>query len=76
MGGADRFITPTPSLTESSACGMTQSSVQEGGDPSYEFGIAAGGPIISETLGFRVSPWAQHTGGRLDHSSLTRALRP
>jgi outer membrane receptor protein involved in Fe transport len=70
MGGAVRFITPTPSLKESSVYGMTQTSVQSEGDPSYEFGIAAGGPIISDTLGYRISAWGQKTGGWLDHVDL------
>jgi iron complex outermembrane receptor protein len=70
MGGAIRFITPTPSLTKMSTYISTQADIQDGGDPSYQFGAAVGGPIIEDKLGFRVSGWAQHTGGWLDHVDL------
>lgn len=66
-GGAVRLITPAPSLTNYSAYGRAQIASTEGGQPSTEFGIAAGGPIIQDKLGVRISAWQRHTGGYIDH---------
>jgi outer membrane receptor protein involved in Fe transport len=70
QGGAVRFITPTPSLTRYNAYARTEVSATEGGGASYEAGVAVGGPIIQDKLGFRISAWGRHTGGYLDHVSL------
>jgi len=70
QGGAVRFITPTPSLTKYSTYGRTEVSGTEGGGASYEAGVAVGGPIIEDKLGFRISAWGRHTGGYMDHVSL------
>jgi iron complex outermembrane recepter protein len=61
--GTVRFITNQPSLTEFS--GLTRSEVAstEGGRMSYEAGIAVGGPIIENELGFRLSAWERSDGG-------------
>jgi iron complex outermembrane receptor protein len=69
-GGAIRFITPTPSLTRYSVYAKTEGSVMKGGDPSYEGGIAVGGPIVQDKLGFRASVWAREGGGYIDHVSI------
>jgi iron complex outermembrane receptor protein len=37
------------------------------GAASYEAGVAAGGPIILDTLGFRASVWHRTDGGYVDH---------
>jgi iron complex outermembrane receptor protein len=66
-GGTIRFITPTPSLTTYSGYARFQTSVTENGDPSFEGGVAVGGPIIMDKLGFRASVFSQHLGGYLDH---------
>jgi iron complex outermembrane recepter protein len=62
-GGAVRFISPDPGLTKSSGYLLAQGSSTAGGDPSYEVGAAAGGPIIDNTLGFRVSASFLRNGG-------------
>lgn len=67
QGGAIRFIQPSPSLTTSSVYGRAQVSTTKGGDPSYEMGVAFGGPIIEDILGFRASIYREHQGGYLDH---------
>ena len=69
-GGTIRFITPRPSLTKFSAYARTEVSATEGGSPSYEFGVAAGGPIVQDKLGFRASLWDRHVGGYLDHVNI------
>ena len=69
-GGTLRFITPQPSLTRYSVYGRTEASTTEDGGPSYEGGIAVGGPIVADKLGFRGSVYLKHIGGVLDHVSI------
>jgi iron complex outermembrane recepter protein len=70
-GGAVRFITPQPDLTRNSAYMRSELSTTKNGDPSYELGAAAGGPIIDNVLGFRVSASFRRDGGWVDRSSYT-----
>ncbi len=65
-GGTIRYITPAPSLTNYSSYGRAQWLTTEGGDPSYEAGLAVGGPIVEDKLGFRASYFARETGGYID----------
>ena len=44
-------------------------SYTEYGQPSGEFGIAHGGPIIDGTLGLRASAWYRYDGGWIDRVS-------
>ena len=69
-GGTIRFITPQPSLTRFSAYARTELSGTDGGDVSYEGGVAVGGPIVQDKLGFRVSLWDRHDGGYVDRKDL------
>ena len=69
MGGAVRFITPSPSLTDYSGNAKAEFAYTETGEPSYEAGAAGGGPIIADKLGFRVAAWARRQGGYMDHVS-------
>jgi iron complex outermembrane recepter protein len=66
MGGAIRFITPQPSLNDSSGFVKADVGDTDGGSPSYEVGAAYGAPIVQGTLGFRMSAWYQSTGGFID----------
>jgi outer membrane receptor protein involved in Fe transport len=66
QGGTIRFITPTPSLTKYSGTVRAESSFTDNGAPSSEFGAAFGGPIIENSLGFRVSGITRNTGGWID----------
>jgi iron complex outermembrane recepter protein len=65
-GGAVRFITPEPSLTDYSGYVRSEGSGTIHGAPSYELGAAFGGPIVNDTLGFRVSAWYRTDGGYVD----------
>ena len=65
-GGTIRFITPPPSLTHYSAYVKSDVSWTDYGSPSYDTGVAVGGPIIDDKIGFRASYWAQHEGGYVD----------
>src|SRR5579862_8109725 len=62
-GGTVRYITPAPSLSDFSVYGKTEFSATENGSPNFEGGVAVGGPIIDDTLGFRVSAWGRRDGG-------------
>jgi outer membrane receptor protein involved in Fe transport len=74
-GGTIRFITPSPSLTNYSAYGRAEVASTQDGDPSYETGLAVGGPIIADTLGFRASFWYRRDGGYIDRGNdLTGAV--
>src|SRR5580700_10099763 len=68
-GGAVRYIMTQPSLTATSTYVRSEASYTEYGQPSAEFGIAHGGPIIDGTLGFRVSAWYRYDGGWIDRVS-------
>ncbi len=65
-GGTVRYITTQPSLTKSSVYSRDEVSYTQGGDPSYEAGVAAGTPIIDGTLGIRASVWYRRDGGYVD----------
>ncbi len=65
-GGTVRYITTQPSLTKDSIYARAEFSDTEGGAPSYEAGVAAGGPLITDTLGARLSVWYRRDGGWID----------
>ncbi len=63
-GGTVRFIETSPSLTEYSGYTRAEYANTTGStDPSYEMGGAFGGPIVDNTLGFRVAAWYRKDGG-------------
>jgi iron complex outermembrane receptor protein len=65
-GGTVRYIMTQPSLTTFSSYARSEVSYTEGGAPSYEAGVAAGGPLIDGTLGVRASLWYRKDGGWID----------
>ena len=65
-GGTIRYITNQPSLTHFSGFGHAELAFTENGGPSYEIGVAEGGPLIEDKLGFRISAWARRDGGWID----------
>src|SRR5688572_18245365 len=69
QGGTIRYIQPQPSLTDFSAYGRTQYITTRDGDATYEGGIAVGGPIIEDKLGFRASGFTRQSGGWVDLTS-------
>ncbi len=68
-GGAVRFLTPQPNLDTFSGYFRSEVSDTVNGDPSYEAGLAVGGPIVPGVLGFRASGWARNDGGYIDRLS-------
>ena len=65
-GGAVRFITPSPSLDRYSAYARVEGSLTQHGAPNWEAGLAVGGPIIEDKLGFRASASYRRRGGFID----------
>ena len=65
-GGTIRFIEPQPSLTHFTGQARAEVSGTQYGNPSYEGGVAFGGPIIADKLGFRATVYNRHTGGYID----------
>lgn len=65
-GGAVRFVTVRPSLTEFSGFTRSEYSTTARGAPSYEAGAAVGGPLVTNALAFRLSAWSGHDGGYVD----------
>ncbi|MDT9598833.1 TonB-dependent receptor [Sphingosinicella rhizophila] len=66
MGGAIRFITAKPNLTEFVGNARAELAFTEHGDPSYEAGAAIGGPLIQDKLGFRINANYRRDGGYID----------
>ena len=66
-GGTVRYIMAAPNMHEASIYSRSELSFTQGGQPSYEAGIAGGAPIIDGSLGFRASVWYRHDGGWIDH---------
>jgi outer membrane receptor protein involved in Fe transport len=77
-GGTVRYITTQPSVTKTSIYSRAELATTQGGDLSYEAGVAAGGPLIEGTLGARLTVWYRRDGGwidQLDPYSLTTVER-
>jgi iron complex outermembrane receptor protein len=66
VGGTVRYITTQPSLSKSSIYSRSELSYTHGGEPSYEAGIAAGGPLVDGKFGARVTAWYRRDGGWID----------
>ena len=71
MGGTVRFITPEPDLNNYSVYSRAEGSSTKSGAPSYEMGVAAGGPVVDQTLGVRASVFYQSTGGFINTEPFT-----
>ncbi|HEX3848659.1 MAG TPA: TonB-dependent receptor [Steroidobacteraceae bacterium] len=65
-GGTVRYIMTQPSVTQESTYAKSEVSFTRGGQPSYEIGVAHGGPIVDDVLGFRASVWYRYDGGWID----------
>ncbi|MGO3517691.1 MAG: TonB-dependent receptor [Acetobacter cibinongensis] len=66
-GGAVRYITPAPNLKKYTSYARADVSASQYGAPTYDLGVALGGPVIKDKLAFRVSAERQGEGGYLDH---------
>lgn len=70
-GGTLRFITTAPSLTTFSGQAVSEISGNERGGLGYEEGVAVGGPLIKDVLGFRASIDLRQDPGYVDQVSPT-----
>jgi len=68
-GGTIRFITPTPSLTTYSGSARVGVSTISGGGMGNEEGLALGGPIVQDKLGFRIAGFHQVRPGWINSYS-------
>lgn len=68
-GGAIRFVTPTPSLTKTTAYARAGVSAVQDGGMGYEAGLALGGPIVTDKLGIRASFYTRKDAGWIDRQS-------
>lgn len=66
MGGAIRYITPQPSLTDTSGYAKLDLGYTHDGGANYETGVAFGTPIVAGVAGLRVSGWFESEGGFID----------
>jgi len=62
-GGTVRYIMTQPSLTSESTYVRTEGSWTRYGEPSYEFGVAHGEPVVDGVFGWRASAWYRYDGG-------------
>jgi iron complex outermembrane recepter protein len=67
LGGAIRFVTASPSVTDYSSYARAEVADTEHGAVTYDVGAAGGGPIVPDVVGFRVSAWSREDGGYIDH---------
>jgi outer membrane receptor protein involved in Fe transport len=65
-GGTVRFISPEPSLTTYSGSARVEAKTVNMGGYGGEFGVALGGPIVQDKLGFRVSGLWRRNPGYID----------
>jgi iron complex outermembrane receptor protein len=70
-GGVVRFIAPSPNMTKATGYFSGDTSVTDGGSPSYEGGAAFGAPIIDDVLAFRASVSYRKDGGWVDRVNYT-----
>jgi outer membrane receptor protein involved in Fe transport len=66
-GGTVRYITTQPSLNTNSFYAREEVSYTQSGSISYEGGIAAGGPLIEDKLGARLTVWYRRDGGYINN---------
>ncbi|MEO5706435.1 MAG: TonB-dependent receptor [Alteraurantiacibacter sp.] len=66
QGGVVRFITPSPDLVDTEVYSRAEIAMTDGGDASYEGGIAVGTPLVTDRIGLRLSAYYRHDGGWVD----------
>jgi outer membrane receptor protein involved in Fe transport len=72
-GGTVRFITPQPDLRKFGVYGRSEFATTQGGDPSYELGVAFGAPLVEDKIAVRLSAWVRRDGGWVDRVNWSRA---
>jgi outer membrane receptor protein involved in Fe transport len=68
QGGTIRYITPDPNLTgDFKILARAEANTVYKGSQGGEAGVAIGGPIVEDKLGFRGSVFYRRIGGWIDH---------
>jgi outer membrane receptor protein involved in Fe transport len=67
--GTIQFIPNQPNLHSFEATTHAEVASTNGGGLSDEVGAAAGGPIVDDVIGYRLSVWSRHDGGYIDLES-------
>ncbi len=67
-GGALRYITPQPSLSERSFTVGGELASTTDGDPTHQFSVVGGMPLIDGKLGIRVGGFYRDEGGYIDRA--------
>ena len=65
-GGTVRFIQASPNMNAWSAYARGEIATTHEGDESYEGGVAVGGPILEDRIGFRAHVYFRKEGGYVD----------
>jgi len=65
-GGTVRYIQTAPQLHGSNTFIHSEAAYTDGGDPSYELGVAHGTTLVDGTFGIRASAWYRRDGGWVD----------
>jgi outer membrane receptor protein involved in Fe transport len=73
-GGTVRYITPQPGFQDFDVYARAEVSSTAHGGTNYEGGVAVGGPIVPDVLGFRVSGWYRHDAGWVDKADSSGAI--
>ena len=63
QGGAVRFVPRQPDLESFGGLARAEWAMTARGGPSYEAGLALGGPLVPGVLGYRLSAWYRSDGG-------------
>ena len=66
QGGAVRFVPRQPDLESFGGLARAEWATTVRGSPSYEAGLALGGPLVPGVLGYRLSAWYRSDGGYVD----------
>ncbi|MFN3591662.1 MAG: TonB-dependent receptor, partial [Thermaurantiacus sp.] len=66
LGGAIRYVTRTPSLTETDVRLNAELGTTRNGDPSFVLGAVAGTPLVDGRLAVRIGAQTERTGGWID----------
>ncbi|HEX9139719.1 MAG TPA: TonB-dependent receptor plug domain-containing protein, partial [Steroidobacteraceae bacterium] len=73
-GGTVRYIMTQAPLTGSSTYARGELSFTEGGQPSYEVGVAHGMALADGVFGIRASAWARYDGGWINRVDPTNGV--
>ncbi len=65
-GGTVRFIQARPNMNDWSVYARGELATTDHGEPSYEAGVAVGGPLVEDKIGFRGHVYYRQEGGYVD----------